>query len=74
MWPEYLRFRADLLSGYESLLPLTEHDRRELDLYQAIPFIVWLNRGLKQDADTQEEFGQWVGPTLSRIGQLCGLT
>lgn len=60
MWAEYPRFRADLLLGNESLRPLTVRDRRELDLYQAIPLIVWLNRGMKQDAAAQAEFGKWV--------------
>jgi Ser/Thr protein kinase RdoA (MazF antagonist) len=67
LWPQYPRFRADLLAGYESLRPLPPDDRRELDLYQAIPFLVWLNRGASQNVESQSEFRKWLEPTLRRI-------
>ena len=69
LWEGFPAFRNNLLTGYESVRPLSSEDHNELDLYLAIPSIIWLNRG--SDAGKREEFRRWVGPTLRRIAELC---
>jgi Ser/Thr protein kinase RdoA (MazF antagonist) len=72
LWEQYPTFRTILLAGYESIRPIRAEDRRELDLFQAIPFIVWLNRGLAEERSRDADFRKWVRPTVRRIGELCG--
>jgi Ser/Thr protein kinase RdoA (MazF antagonist) len=71
MWPDYPNFRKSLLDGYESLRPIPRDLRPHLDLFQAICFVQWLNKGLSIDQDEQADFQRWRGPTVQRIATLC---
>jgi Ser/Thr protein kinase RdoA (MazF antagonist) len=71
MWPDYPKFRASLLEGYESLRPIPRDVRPHLDLFQALCLVQWLNKGLASDEREQADFLRWRGPTVRRIATLC---
>jgi Ser/Thr protein kinase RdoA (MazF antagonist) len=71
MWPDYAAFREALLDGYESLRPIPSDARQHLDLFQAVTFIEWLNKGLSTDPEPHAEFMRWRAPTIARIASLC---
>ena len=73
MWPDYPKYRAALLEGYESLRPIPDDVRPHLDLFQAVAFVQWLNKGLPCDQAEHADFQRWLQPTVRRIGELCGV-
>jgi Ser/Thr protein kinase RdoA (MazF antagonist) len=73
LWDHYASFRENLLAGYDSIRPISKEYRRHLDLFQAIPFLWWLNKGLVQKPNMQNEFRRWLAPTIRRVRELCAL-
>jgi Ser/Thr protein kinase RdoA (MazF antagonist) len=73
MWPDYPAFRASLLDGYESLRPIPADLRSHLDLFQAIPFVRWLDKGFSSNSDEQSDFNRWREPTIRSITRLCDI-
>jgi Ser/Thr protein kinase RdoA (MazF antagonist) len=71
LWPDYATFRQTLLEGYESIRPISLPVRSHLDLFQAIPFFWWLNKGLDGRAGTG--FRRWLTPTIEILRKLCGV-